>query len=164
MAKNRRRRRASRRGTQGGTIRRPAPKPAGQPRPKYPSVEPSGPLGAPEQSGRPLVTDRVAYTVEPVFPEGDPTNSGACAVSWGPDRRNPAASCVAAPTAVYTSPRWAAPSSSDTVCPTTGREEWLVSSCFRTRGNLIANLRSDARRSRVGPSGPSAARCAWHGR
>src|ERR1035437_207739 len=75
MAKNRRRRRASRRGTKGGTIRRPAPKPAGQPRPKYPSVEPSGPLGAPEQSGRPLVTDRVAYTAEPVFPEGDPTNS-----------------------------------------------------------------------------------------
>lgn len=74
MAKKRSPRR-SKRGTQAGTIRRSASSSAGQSSGVRPPAVRSGPLGAPEQSGRPLVTDRVAYAVEPVFPEGDPRNA-----------------------------------------------------------------------------------------
>jgi len=95
---------------------------------------------------------------------------GACAVSGGRCRRSPPASCVAAPTAVHASPTSADSSSRETVGSTTGREglrDWLLSSGFRARGNLIANQRSDARRSRVAREGraqraaPAAPLRAW---
>ena len=115
--------------------------------------EPHDRLGVPNPS-------RNCHRFGPRTDRGDalepPRKRGACAVSGGRCRRSPPASCVAAPTAVHASPRSADSSSRETVGSTTGREglrDWLLSSGFRTRGNLIANQRSDARRSRVAREG-----------
>ncbi len=71
----RRKPKRSGRGTQAGSPRKAPPVVTAQATGRASRAIASGPLGSPEQSGRPLVTDRVTYVVEPVYPESDPRHS-----------------------------------------------------------------------------------------